>query len=105
MKVIEKSAHQDACKLIKIIPTSELAYSVVAVLNQLDALDPYQSLQQQQQLAKVGEVSQQLLESNVAGFINIVQMDLENDRMTILSPCPGALPSYYLLVGSIKWVE
>lgn len=48
---------------------------------------------------------QSLLGANVAGFLSIVQLDPDSDRLTVLSPSPGALPSNYLLVGSIKWVE
>lgn len=51
------------------------------------------------------EIPQQLLGSNIAGFLWVVQLDVERDIMTVLAPCPGALPSKYLLVGSLKWVE
>ena len=51
------------------------------------------------------EIPQQLLGSNIAGFLWVVQLDVERDMMTVLAPCPGALPSKYLLVGSLKWVE
>lgn len=44
-----------------------------------------------------------LLLSNVAGFVCVVQMDVEQDTMIVLSPCPGALPSNIMLVGSLKW--
>jgi hypothetical protein len=115
MKVIEKtsSSHQDSCKLMKIVPTSDLAFSIVGVLHHLDTYQYNPSGgsssggggNASNYYIKNGEISQELLESNISGFISIVQMDLENDRMTILSPCPGALPSTLLLVGSIKWVE
>jgi hypothetical protein len=116
MKVIEKSSssHQDSCKLMKIVPTSDLAFSIVGVLHHLDSYQYNPSGgsgggggggNASNYYMKNGELSQELLGSNISGFISIVQMDLENDRMTILSPCPGALPSTLLLVGSIKWVE
>lgn len=106
MKVFGQSSHQDAFKLSKIVPSQELAYSVVAVLHPQDwdsgnresgkgaAVDN-----------KTGEVPQSLLGCNVAGFVSIVQVDVERGVMTLLCPCPGALPSNNLLVGSIKWME
>lgn len=51
------------------------------------------------------ETSDQVLSSNVAGFICVQKVDVENKRMTILAPCPGFLPNSVLLVGDIKWVE
>mmetsp|Transcript_19389 Transcript_19389/g.32414 ORF Transcript_19389/g.32414 Transcript_19389/m.32414 type:complete len:398 (-) Transcript_19389:568-1761(-) len=47
MKVVGESSHQDAFKLAKITPTQELAYSVVAVLHNLDDWDQQQQQQQQ----------------------------------------------------------
>lgn len=52
-----------------------------------------------------GDPLQLLLSTNVAGFICVVKIDLEHDILTVLSPCPGHLPSTNILVGSIKWVE
>lgn len=50
-----------------------------------------------------GDKDGNLLQSNVAGFVCVVQVDIEQDSMMLLSPCPGALPSNVLLVGSLKW--
>jgi polyribonucleotide 5'-hydroxyl-kinase len=52
-----------------------------------------------------GDPLQLLLSTNVAGFICVVKIDLEHDILTVLSPCPGHLPSTNILVGAIKWVE
>jgi hypothetical protein len=52
-----------------------------------------------------GEVSQELLKSNVAGYVTILDITPSENRMNILSPSPGALPSKYLLIGSVKWME
>ncbi|KAI9489141.1 Pre-mRNA cleavage complex II protein Clp1-domain-containing protein [Zychaea mexicana] len=47
----------------------------------------------------------QLLETNVAGFIYVSDVDEERMKMTILSPAPGRLPRKHLLLGSFKWLE
>lgn len=101
MKIIDqRSAHQESCKLVRVDPTTELVYSVVAVLHESAVNEDKDG-----NVTLVGDVPQHLLRSNVAGFVSIVQIAPEKDRMTILSPCPGALPSSYLLVGSVKWIE
>lgn len=102
MRTIEKVAKQDDCKLMRIAPSVDLVYSVVAVLHAFDPDCPPEGLDAAN---KAGDTSQALLQNNIAGFISILHMDLDNDRMTILSPCQGALPSHNLLVGSIKWIE
>ena len=79
-------------------PTQELEGSMLAVLHSIDA-DAADATK-----AGKGQQSQQQLQlSNVAGFVCVVQMDVEQDTMIVLSPCPGALPSNVLLVGSLKW--
>lgn len=115
MKVFGQSSHQDSFKLARITPTQELAYSVVAVLHPLDWESgkggnssggvTADSSMKDGSINRTGEVPQSLLGCNVAGFVSIVQVDVERGVMTLLCPCPGALPSSYLLVGSIKWME
>mmetsp|Transcript_8265 Transcript_8265/g.18502 ORF Transcript_8265/g.18502 Transcript_8265/m.18502 type:complete len:339 (+) Transcript_8265:519-1535(+) len=107
MKVFGDSSHQNSFKLAKIAPSQELAYSVVAVLHDLDweAEGGNAPTAPRAGISAAGEVNQNLLSCNVAGFVSIVQIDLERDVMTLLCPCPGSLPSSYLLVGSIKWME
>ena len=101
MKVFGQSSHQDAFKLAKIVPTQELTFNVVAVLHNQD----WETGNTPESGGKAGEVPQSLLECNVAGFVSIVSVDVERGVMTLLFPCPGALPSNNLLVGSIKWME
>ena len=82
-------------ELIRITPQKDLLENCfVAVLHPLKEGDT----------SAIGDdgIPQNLLKSNVAGFIYIVEMDIEQDTMTILSPSSGPLPSIYLLVGSIK---
>lgn len=48
---------------------------------------------------------EQLLSSNVAGFIYISDVDLSRKRLSYVAPCPGPLPSNLLLIGSLFWVD
>jgi len=86
--------------LIEISPTADLLNSVLGVLNPLDV-----STSTSRTTSGDDELSCDMMKSNIAGFIVVLQINLELNSMTILSPCPGMLPSKYLMVGSIKWVE
>jgi polyribonucleotide 5'-hydroxyl-kinase len=48
---------------------------------------------------------EQLVLSNVAGFVHVTDVDAEMGTLTLLSPCPGDLPSNYLLAGSVAWLD
>ncbi|KAJ4460834.1 putative Protein CLP1 [Paratrimastix pyriformis] len=43
--------------------------------------------------------------ANVAGFLHIVQVDLTTKTLAYLSPMAGPLPSKFLIMGSLKWIE
>lgn len=106
MRIIGDSSHQDTCKLTRVVPSSDLAYNILGVLNPLEDENIAVQLESDTGTGNaIGEFSQNLLNANIAGFISVVQIDIENDKMTLLCPCPGALPSNVLLVGGIKWVE
>uniref|UniRef100_A0A0D6R4E5 Protein CLP1 homolog n=1 Tax=Araucaria cunninghamii TaxID=56994 RepID=A0A0D6R4E5_ARACU len=47
----------------------------------------------------------QLLTSNVAGFIYITDVDMQRKKITYVAPCPGELPSRLLLAGSLTWMD
>ncbi|PIA62508.1 hypothetical protein AQUCO_00200490v1 [Aquilegia coerulea] len=47
----------------------------------------------------------QIISSNVAGFICITDIDLQRKKITYLAPSAGDLPSKYLIVGSLSWLE
>ncbi len=47
----------------------------------------------------------QLTESNCTGYVYVTAVDENKKLMTLLSPCPGKIPSTYLIVSSIKWLE
>ena len=99
MQVFGRVTQQDSFRLTKITPTKDLAYSVVAVLH-TDSSSTAGG-----KAGASGEVPQSMLQCNIAGFVSIVQVDVERGVMTLLCPCPGPLPSSYLLVGAVKWME
>jgi polyribonucleotide 5'-hydroxyl-kinase len=83
-------------ELVRVHPTEqELDRSILAVLFSDD----------REAASANDEVNQALLRSNVAGFVYVVNCDIEQDTMTVLAPNAGPLPSNYLLMGSIKWDE
>ncbi|TFJ82511.1 hypothetical protein NSK_006189 [Nannochloropsis salina CCMP1776] len=43
--------------------------------------------------------------SNVAGFVHVTGVDVDRKKIRALAPCPGTLPSRYLVVGSLVWIE
>ncbi|KAJ8774949.1 hypothetical protein K2173_019953 [Erythroxylum novogranatense] len=47
----------------------------------------------------------QIVSSNVAGFIYITDIDLQRKKITYLSPTAGELPSKYLIMGTLTWLE
>ena len=54
------------------------------------------------------DIPVELLATNAAGFMCIISIDIDTDTITFRSPCPvtaNTLPSRYLLVGSVKWIE
>ena len=116
----ESTTSQENTLLLKITPSNELINSIVAILHPNDDDDDVtqsSSLQQQQKITGSGTGASSATGgsttgsgstmhiSNVAGFLCIVQVDIDNDTLVVLSPCPGTLPSRHLLVAGLKWVE
>ena len=42
---------------------------------------------------------------NVAGFVHVRAVDAKERRLTLLAPCAGALPSKFLILGAMTWVD
>lgn len=42
---------------------------------------------------------------NVAGFVHVRAVNTKEKTITLLAPCGGALPSRYLILGSVTWTE
>ncbi|XP_072961750.1 protein CLP1 homolog [Typha angustifolia] len=49
--------------------------------------------------------SDQIISSNVAGFIYVTDIDIQRKKITYLAPCAGELPSKLLIMGSLTWLE
>ncbi|KAJ8459832.1 hypothetical protein OPV22_032758 [Ensete ventricosum] len=47
----------------------------------------------------------QIISSNVAGFIYVTDIDIQRKKITYIAPCPGELPSKILIVGTLTWLE
>ncbi|XP_074558927.1 protein CLP1 homolog [Curcuma longa] len=47
----------------------------------------------------------QIISSNVAGYIYVTDIDVVRKKITYLAPCPGELPSKLLIVGTLTWLE
>jgi polyribonucleotide 5'-hydroxyl-kinase len=80
--------------IVKIDNHSVLLNTILSVSN--SDLDPASASDQD-------EVS--LIETNVAGFIYVSEVDEKKKRLTVLAPNPGKLPKKYLWLGTLRWVE
>lgn len=83
----------DSSKLTKVtelIP-SQLLYSILAVVRTPSDSD-------------LNEF-EDALTAPVAGFLHVLEVDEGKQTLTVLAPCPGALPSKFLLLASLKWIE
>ncbi|KAG5527502.1 hypothetical protein RHGRI_028412 [Rhododendron griersonianum] len=47
----------------------------------------------------------QIISSNVAGFICITEIDFDRKKITYLAPSTGELPGRFLIMGSLAWLE
>ena len=92
MRLVGDDSSADMTALVKVVATADMVHTVVAVLHHT---------------AADSETAEpiSLLTGNVAGYLWIVQVDMDQDLLTVLSPCPGQLPSKNLLLSSIKWIE
>ncbi|KAF9163443.1 hypothetical protein BGX21_008628 [Mortierella sp. AD011] len=48
---------------------------------------------------------EEILETNLAGFIYVSEVHEARKKMTVLSPCPGRIPKKYWWLGSLQWAE
>lgn len=75
----------DHNKLTRIYPSNELLHSIMAI-SYTSAVD-------------------QLVQSNVAGYVYCSAVDMNKKTVTLLTPAPGQLPSKLLLYGTVKWLD
>ena len=83
----------DSSKLTKVtdLNSSQLLYSILAVMP-ADANSD-------------SDEFEGALDSPIAGFVHVLEVDEGKQSLTVLSPCPGTLPSKFLLLSSLKWIE
>ncbi|KAG5439368.1 hypothetical protein PCK2_000817 [Pneumocystis canis] len=55
--------------------------------------------------ANINDSTNVILESPVAGYIYVSDVDDNKKKLTILSPLPGKLPGPILIMGSLKWQD
>jgi len=78
-------SNSDPVRLIEISPSSEITQAILGV--------------------SYASAPDQLLETNIAGFLFVTEVNLEKQKMTVLAPSPGNMPSNFFILGSLKWVE
>lgn len=47
----------------------------------------------------------EIISSNVAGFVFVTDINIERKTITYLAPAAGELPGKYLIVGTLTWIE
>eukprot|EP01012_Entosiphon_sulcatum_P019004 TRINITY_DN2383_c0_g1_i11.p1 TRINITY_DN2383_c0_g1~~TRINITY_DN2383_c0_g1_i11.p1 ORF type:complete len:203 (+),score=39.20 TRINITY_DN2383_c0_g1_i11:1671-2279(+) len=47
----------------------------------------------------------ELPKSNIAGYVHFQQVNMEEQKFTLLVPSPGSLPSRFILIGETQWLE
>jgi polyribonucleotide 5'-hydroxyl-kinase len=50
-------------------------------------------------------IARDLYLAGVAGFVAVEKVDVGKERLSLLSPCVGSLPSCHLLLGDVSWLE
>ncbi|KAF9432466.1 Cleavage polyadenylation factor subunit clp1 [Entomortierella beljakovae] len=48
---------------------------------------------------------EEIIETNLAGFIYVSEVHEARKKMTVLSPCPGRIPKKYWWIGNLQWAE
>jgi polyribonucleotide 5'-hydroxyl-kinase len=43
--------------------------------------------------------------NEIFSFQSCTHVDMEKKEISVLSPSPGKLPSKYLILGTLKWVD
>lgn len=99
MRSVGDTTVVDTTTLTRIVPSQDLVNSIVGVLHPpIEEEDPGQD--------SIGaDIPSNLLNSNIAGFLKVLAVDIDNDNITFLCPCPGNFPSRFILVGQLKWME
>uniref|UniRef100_A0A6B2L5X8 Protein CLP1 homolog n=1 Tax=Arcella intermedia TaxID=1963864 RepID=A0A6B2L5X8_9EUKA len=75
----------DLIKPREVTPSSELLHSILGV--------------------SLADNNETLIETNLAGFLYVTDFNEEKKTITALAPCPGPLPSKFVLLGNLKYLE
>jgi len=51
------------------------------------------------------EQSEEVIKTNIAGYVCVTDVDIDKGRMTVLSPQPGPLPKTLLLLSDITFMD
>uniref|UniRef100_A0A1J3DF90 Protein CLP1 homolog n=1 Tax=Noccaea caerulescens TaxID=107243 RepID=A0A1J3DF90_NOCCA len=51
------------------------------------------------------EEPDQIISSNVSGFVHVTEVDVHRNKITYLAPSPGTLPSKFLVAGSLSLLD
>lgn len=83
---IGASSASDPLRLAKVAPGRDLVNSLLAVSH--------------------ADKPEGLVAANVAGFIHVNDVDMANRVIKYTAPCPGPLPSKFLMLGTVKcWLS
>jgi len=82
---IGRSSALDALRTTVVLPSKALVNHVLAV--------------------SYATSEKQVPHVNVAGFVHVTAVNVDTRTLTLLAPCPGPLPSRYLVQGGITWAE
>mmetsp|Transcript_36431 Transcript_36431/g.46754 ORF Transcript_36431/g.46754 Transcript_36431/m.46754 type:complete len:183 (-) Transcript_36431:310-858(-) len=97
----------DPLQINKVSLSQELLHSLLAVCHPVVTADGTVLFTEEEKKDSKDNstIGKDLLSTNIAGFLYVTEVNLEKQRISFLSPCSGALPSYFLLMGSLKWME
>jgi polyribonucleotide 5'-hydroxyl-kinase len=51
------------------------------------------------------QTEEEVLDRNIAGFVHVQGIDVDQRKITLLCPQKGELPGKFLLMGGIKWID
>eukprot|EP00877_Chromochloris_zofingiensis_P009318 jgi/Chrzof1/463/Cz01g16220.t1 len=85
-------------------PSSALPLGATSKLDPLKVTSVMVTLDMMHTLLAVShaQTPDQLVSANIAGFVLVTNVDVEQSTVTYLAPCAGPLPGRYLLMGSFK---
>ncbi len=94
---IGHTAPVDSSQLVLVPVSLDLKNSILAVL--------HEDSSQHDNVQDLSQLPLELIDANIAGFLYVVEVDVDLGSITVLSPCPGIIPGTTLITGSIKWTE